>query len=89
MFGLRGPRSIPVLDSSQMWSLHFPFKLGLWILVERIILDLRENLKFECLQFDPISTCGMFCVVSCMWIGGCVNGYSKSRRPDFLGKVGA
>lgn len=66
-----------------------PFKIDLWILVERIILDLRENLTSECLQFDPISTCCMFCVMSCMLIGGYVNGYSKSRRPDLLGKASA
>ena len=55
---------------------------------ERIILDLRENLKFECLQFDPLSTCCMFCVMSCMWISGYVNGHSKSRRLDLMSKVG-
>ena len=27
LFGLRGPGSIPVLDSSQIWSLHVPWQL--------------------------------------------------------------
>ena len=65
MFGLREPRSVPVLDSSQIWSLHllfikivsFPLFLLIWF---DFYLYLSIHLCFEGMKRFQINLQGLY-----------------------------
>ena len=76
LFGLLGPESVPVLGSSQSWSLHFLFWSNRELLSIDWLSTKRIKRQEQIIIWNPCFHCFVILSIEC--------GQNLSRRPCFL-----